>query len=62
MSGFEAVWNQPKADKPDYYISRTGFYLDQYIVNEDHGGWAISISPVFANHEQAVQFIKEYTA
>jgi hypothetical protein len=52
------VWNQPRASKPEYYISKTGYYLNQYIVNEDHNGWAINISPVFSDLEQAQYFLQ----
>ena len=56
------VWNQPRADKPTYYISRTGYYLNQYLVNEEHNGWAISISPVFDDLEQAEHFLEGVSA
>lgn len=52
------VWNQPRSSKPTYCIEVIGYYKNQYIVNEDHGGWTVGISPVFNDLEQAQQFLK----
>ena len=69
MSGFDKVyndecarlWNKGRSENPTYKIQKTGYYLDKFMVMEDHQGWAIGVGGIFETKEQAEQFIKEYT-
>ena len=59
------VWNQPRATNPKYRVKTERHYIGlgeyecKYQVMQDHGGWALSVSPTYDSIEQAEQFIKE---
>jgi L-rhamnose mutarotase len=70
---YAAIWNQPRAKNPTYFIKEDAMYLkydfearaEKYLytfqVMEDNQGWKLGISPIFKTRQDAEQFIKELT-